>query len=99
MILVEGYSYALYATADLTDEILVWHWHPDSRSAAHVHVNARSASSLRSLRRLHVPTAKIAFEQVARFLIEDVAVSPARPDWAEVLSRGEEQFRHIQGLT
>lgn len=66
-------------------EMVSWHWHPDTSPAPHVHVPALDSS-------FHIPSGRVAFERVVRFLIEDIGVVPARDDWDEVLA--EQEARH-----
>jgi hypothetical protein len=41
----------------------------------------------------HLPTARVALEQVVRWLIVEAGVSPLRSDWSDVLERNEEDWR------
>jgi hypothetical protein len=43
--------------------------------------------------RLHIPTGRVSFEQVVRFLVDDLEVVPQRHDWRDVIAESEERFR------
>ena len=43
--------------------------------------------------KLHIPTGWVTIENVIRFLITDLGVSPLTEEWDEELRRSEEQFR------
>ena len=45
------------------------------------------------MRRLHLPTDRLALELVLRFLIEELGVQPRRDDWSHQLREGEDYFR------
>jgi hypothetical protein len=46
----------------------------------------------RSSEKLHIPSGRVAFEDVIRFLIEEVAVIPKLDDWQAVLADALEAF-------
>ncbi len=77
----DRYSYTITGSDERT-EMVSWHWHPETYHAPHVHVP--------SLDRHHIPSGRVTFESVVRFLIEDVGVGPARSDWATVLVQEEQ---------
>jgi hypothetical protein len=87
-----AYTYQTALNADLSDELLLWHWHPAQRPGPHIHAVAEHATE-GSLRRLHLPTERVAFELVLRFLVEELGVQPRRDDWSDKLKEGEEFFR------
>lgn len=89
-------------------EVFAFHWHPASVSEAtwpHVHVGSvvvdAAAEGMEGgfyerFSRLHVPTGMLAIEQVVRFLITELLVTPLRADWDAVLQEGEVLFQHHQ---
>jgi hypothetical protein len=80
---------------DNESEILAWHWHPlttPGRPDPHVHIRSEHAH-LTGLSDLHIPTGRVAFEEVARFLIGDLGCVPARDDWEAVLDDTLGRFR------
>ncbi len=76
-----------FALTDSDDkELLTYHWHPAARSAVtwpHLHLGAFSHGA--GLSRAHLPTGRIALEQVLRLGISDLGVQPRRQDWSAVL--------------
>lgn len=67
------------ADEDLGDELVSWHWHPNSRRDPHLHVYGQHEAS-GPLGKLHLPTGRVSFEAVVRCLILDWGVTPARDD-------------------
>jgi hypothetical protein len=82
-------AYLYTVNADrLCGELFGWHWHPASESWCqwpHLHAPDEDGD--------HVPTGRVAFEQVIRWLIEELNVSPLRHDWADVLDANELDWR------
>lgn len=77
-------------------DLVLWHWHPDrtpERSSPHIHVAADHRSSGAVIAKLHIPTGRVAFEEVVRFLVDELKVIPARTDWREVIGDCEARFR------
>ena len=77
-------------------QIVRWHWHPESRSRVktpHLHLPAGAPYS----QSVHVPTGRITFEDVVRFLIEELGVRPAHDDWSDVLN--EQRDLHVAHRT
>lgn len=91
----DGYAYTVSEDRDLSSELFSWHWHPTTRQDTHLHVG-RGHDLHGPLARLRVPTGRVAFEEVVRFLIEDLYVQPERSDWDSVLSECLERFRRFR---
>lgn len=87
----EGYAYTVSEDADLSHELLAWHWHPGTRPDTHLHIG-KSHPTHGGLAHLHVPSGRVSFEQVIRFLITDLNVVPARTDWDAVLTNSHSLF-------
>src|SRR5262249_51662350 len=69
-------------------EFLVYHWHPDSSSPEkrpHLHIGGESGKA-------HVPTGRVALEDVLRFCIRDLEVQPLREDWSDILDATQGAF-------
>jgi hypothetical protein len=49
-----------------------------------------------TLARLHIPTGRVAFEEVVRLLITELRVEPNRDDWREILRDSEDRFREYR---
>lgn len=80
-------------------EVFSAHWHPTGSSpytGPHWHIgSAALAPDGVFTPRAHLPSPRASFESVVRLLIEQFGVTPARPDWADVLDRCEGNFeRH-----
>jgi len=94
-----GYSCSLQ---DLQGkEFLSYHWHPEGRSAVaypHLHVGAASGIPAKGLITpgAHLPTGRVALEDLLRLAIEQLGVTPQRPDWSAVLDECQEAFEASQ---
>lgn len=83
------------------ETLMSYQWHPQPRAKfnyPHLHLGPASGidSSADAAARLtdksHVPTGRVAVEDVIRFAITQLSVEPIRADWAQVLD--EAQKRH-----
>jgi len=88
---MQGYAYTISEDPDLGHELLAWHWHPTTRLDTHIHIG-KSHPTHGDLAKYHVPSGRVSFEQVVRFLITDLGVSPARADWDSVLTDSHGKF-------
>jgi hypothetical protein len=96
----DGYAYHVFMNEEEGGQLFAWHWHPELREGCHVHVGARQGRT-RALYRLHLPTGRVAFEEVVRFLIGEFDVKEARDDWDAILGDSQarfEAFRTWPGL-
>lgn len=86
------YAYTLSESEDLSAELFSWQWHPPAWPEPHMHIG-RGHPDHGPLSKLHVPTGRVAFEQVLRFAITEYDVETAKPreealaDLDEVLRR------------
>lgn len=88
------YDYALFAGKQADAERLSYHYHPTSGVVLpHLHVNVRPRWAPRGLRKKHLPTGRVAFEDFVEVLIEEFDVRPKRDDWRSVLDQNREVFR------
>lgn len=92
-VLTEDYVYTLSADEALQQELYSWQWHPGAWPEPHVHVGRRNPS-LGDLGKLHIPTGRVAFEQVLKFAIGDHGVLPARGD--DAIDILDESLRRFQ---
>lgn len=92
-----AYIYSIRLPEMEDGEVISWHWHPlttPSRPAPHIHVGLDHPQLGVTLPKLHIPSGRVAFEEVIRFLIDDLAVESKRPErWQEILKESEERFR------
>lgn len=93
-ITTRSYHYALSTDQDCKEPLIVWDWHPGrSPDHPHPHIHVSMADPLGKGTRLHIPSGKrVTAEQIASFLIKDMNVVPAVPEWQEIL--GEHQLRY-----
>jgi hypothetical protein len=82
------YVYTLAEDEDLTQELFSWQWHPGEWAAPHLHV--------RMDRKLHIPTGRVAFEEVLLFAITDYGIATAKPDAAAILTDILSRFRRYR---
>ena len=88
-----GYYYELQDDSD--DEVISYHWHPESRSplaVPHMHIGVGSGVTVAGLREPHYETPRMALESFLLMLIKDFGVQPKRDDWGNVLRRGHAQY-------
>ena len=66
---------------------IAWHYHPSSpvMGDPHIHVYGRGMAFERTLEKLHIPSERVAFEMVVRFLVDDLGVTPNRADWRDLV--------------
>lgn len=60
----------------------------------HVHVRLND-DRFDNLKKKHIPSGRVAFEDVLLFLFNDCSVKPNRPDWSTVLTETRETFRNV----
>jgi hypothetical protein len=73
-------------------ELIAWHWHPlttPDRVEPHMHVQATPPLGLK----VHMPSGRVSFEQVVRFLVDDLHIEPRRKDWRTVIDECDQRFR------
>lgn len=93
---------AYYYTIEEQDgpEILAYHWHPKGLSdeaAPHLHLKSGAKVGRAELTRTkgqsaHIPTGRVALEEVLRLLIEGFNVPPKKEDWEGVLTHTKGKF-------
>jgi hypothetical protein len=82
----DGYFYRVRHSDDSIGELISWHWHPGApMKDPHVHITG--------LHGLHVPSGRIAFEEVVWMLVQDLGISARRSDWRDVLTECLARFR------
>jgi hypothetical protein len=69
---VSTVAYEYYLLEDGGNELVAWHWHPESRvTSPHIHAPADPVH-----RRMHIPSGRISIESVLRMLVTDFGVQP-----------------------
>jgi hypothetical protein len=92
----DQYAYTLADTADISTELIAWHWQPEGgRIDPHLHIGHAHPEHER-FTRWHVPTGRVAFEEILLFAINDLAVTPAHADWRAVLDDTLARFREFR---
>ncbi|HEY8489979.1 MAG TPA: hypothetical protein VIO14_03205 [Dehalococcoidia bacterium] len=88
-----------YSLEDLESrEVLAYHWHPNSGSplvTPHLHLGTAYAVDPGPLVRCHLPTGRVAVEDVIRLAIE-LGARPLQKRWERILDEGQaayEQWR------
>jgi hypothetical protein len=82
-----GYAYTIESD-HVSGEVASWQWHPEAESWCawpHLHVRAPLGD--------HLPTSRVAFEQVVRWLIVEANIPPLRADWEVLLTQNEQDWR------
>lgn len=77
-----AYSYAIRDRHE--KELLRYDWHPHIEQIRYPHIHIEDST----LRKHHLPTSRIALEQVLRLLIVQFNVRHKRQDWSAMLTRG-----------
>ena len=84
-------------------EYFSYHWHPDGESRnpePHLHLgHAALRQEAVMLERAHLPTRRVAFEDVLLLLLCDARVVPARADAVELLTRSRDEYRNSRSWT
>lgn len=100
------YRYAITdSKLGMTEALLRWEYIAEPPAGKkwckhHFQIGRRDQKSVRlpfsndplDLNREHTPTGFVLIEYVLRFLLTDIGVEPARPDWEDVLTESEETF-------
>lgn len=86
----------LYHLHDHTEaEVILYHWHPSltpDNPHPHLHLEVGTRIGRKDLLGKHLPTGRVTFEEVLRFLITELHVQPRRPDWAAILDKNQSLF-------
>jgi len=89
------YAYGL-EDGETGREIFAYHWHPDGSGPIrypHLHLEHGAQVGRNELTRGHLPTGRVALEDVLTFLIEQFNVKPRRNDWRKVLQETTDVFQ------
>ena len=73
-----------------TGELLAFHWHPRGKSpivTPHLHVRANIQIGERWLGKVHLPTGKLAIEDMVRLAIQELSAEPVREDWEALVAQ------------
>ena len=82
-----AYNYGIYDSE--RREVLIYHWHPRSRSpiaTPHLHLEQGAEVGRSEVRDAHLPTGFVSLASFLRLLVVDLEVQPQRPDWDTILT-------------
>jgi len=86
----------IYEVSARGKEVISAHWHPNSSSPykePHWHIGSAALAEFGvRLEHAHIPSPRVSFEGMIRFMIEQMGVAPHREDWSERLERTESVF-------
>jgi hypothetical protein len=94
-----AYYYTVVTSESSTvpfQEVFGYHWHPQERNAItypHLHLHQGAGSLQHNLYNAHLPTARIAIEDVLRCVITQLGVVPLRNDWEAILADTQGAFQ------
>jgi hypothetical protein len=98
---VTGYDYALLHS-DTGAELLAFHWHRESSEGRlqlvtfpHLHIDS-SVLSEQALTKLHIPTGRIAIEDVLRLAIRDFKARTLDRNWEKRLQETSTEFERAR---
>jgi hypothetical protein len=81
-----AYSYAILDRHE--KDLVRYDWHPNIDNIPYPHIHVEDSK----LKKHHLPTSRIALEQVLRLLITQCGVKAKKKDWSAVLTRGLRAF-------
>lgn len=90
---VKSTAYFYSLEEDGGKEIITYQWHPNVGCRfPHLHLGSSSKLGAKTLNKLHLPTGRIALEQVLRLAVDELGVEPLKEDWSEILSNAQGLF-------
>jgi len=85
------YAHTVGETDRLKPQLYSWEWASSEPTYPHLHLR-RADPAFHGLGKLHIPTGRVFYEDVLRFLIAEHGVEPAREDWQKAL---DDSFRRV----
>jgi hypothetical protein len=79
-----------------SQEVFGYHWHPQERNAIaypHLHLYQGAGTLQPYLVKAHLPTARIAVEDVVRCVITQLGVVPLKEDWETIFAETQAAFQ------
>ena len=90
----------IYSILDAEEKDLIgFHYHPDLDDDPvlyphiHVYADADKRFSFFNLHKRHIPSGRVALEDVIEWLIIELEIKPLREDWKEILQGTREKFK------
>lgn len=78
------YAHTVGESETLKPQLYSWEWASVEPTYPHLHLR-RSDPAFAGLGKLHIPTGRVFYEDVLRFLIQEHGAEGVREDWNEVL--------------
>jgi hypothetical protein len=91
----ESYTYEILDSGSGND-LFCFHWEPHSTvKYPHVHLGfAAKGHGLPIDNKAHIPSGRVAVEDIVTFLVSDLGVKPLKEDWADILAAERLTFIH-----
>ena len=79
-------------------DLFCFHWEPHSKvKYPHTHLGfGVSSHGLPIDNKAHIPSGRVALEDVVEFLINDLGVKPLKKDWVEIIEPSRSEFHKIK---
>ncbi len=89
-----AYNYAMEDPG--AQEIIAFHWHPNVANVPrpHIHLKAGAKVQRPQLQKAHIPSGRVAVEDVIRLAITEFGARPLRKQWADLLESTQAAFEH-----
>lgn len=93
-------KFYLYSVRDQNQDALIsFHYHPEINDDnpiqfPHIHVYTHADERFTALdfQKRHIPSGRIALEDIVRWLISEFAITPLRSNWNEILTETKARF-------
>ncbi len=96
-------KYYIYSLLDEEKKDLIgFHFHPDLTEDPvlyphiHVYADADKRYAFFNLHKRHIPSGRVALEDVIEWILAELTVKPLRDDWKDVLNQSREKFKAIR---
>ncbi len=89
------YFYIIWQPAK-NERVIDWHYHRRKNDSFESHLHVRDDMHLTNhyLVDKHLPTGRVALEDVIRFAIEEIGIQPRDDNWKALLNQTEAAFKH-----
>lgn len=92
-----SYTYEIL-DAETAKELFAFHWEPHSKvQYPHMHIGLPKQNHMLPVdNKAHIPTGRVAVEDVVEFLISDLGIDALKPAWKEILKEERAKFLDIK---
>jgi len=75
-------------------EVISFQWHPGTEATMFPHIHLGHAAQVRhgQLQKAHIPTGRVALEDVLLFAIRELKVTPRKVDWQQIIMDTRDTF-------